>query len=449
VKRITVPEHGRIPRSAIDGRLLRRLQSADERLSSESGGPVFDWDHVHYVAATNYVGVVQVPGLTVEILPKIDTATEDTGRPFEPGDARQVKAQANLLYMLSFARKLPARPRDLAQLRLQRLPLLEAMIAIFAGRLVAELRKGVDHGYVHFEENGAYLRGKLLVSQQVRHNAAHRERFFTAFDEFVPDTWLNRILKAACWKLTGSATATSTQQLLREALLCFVDVEKHVIRPDHFQRVHLHRNTERFSSLLDFARLVLTDAAPAPSPGKLGTFSLLFPMETLFEEFIAGFLCRYAREFGLQRGQIHAQAARRRRWLLRTPEGAPRFRLKPDIVIDDDSGQVRLVLDTKWKRLRTDAEDSRNGVSQADLYQLYAYAHRYDSADNVLLYPRVEGVSPKTYYLEGEGDRKLRVAFVDLNRDLQRDRRAFSGELRQIVLGHAEKAAAPGAVSSA
>lgn len=431
---ISIPEFGRIPRADVDGRLLHRLQVFDERHGRTTGGCVFDWGHIHHVAATNYVGVVQVPGLTVEILPKIDHARQEEWRPYERGDTRQVRAQRNLLYMLSLTRRLPSRPRDLSGLRLQRMPLLEALIAIFAERLLAELRKGLDHAYVHHEENLPYVKGKLLTSQHVKRNAAHGERVYVGYDDFVSDTWLNRIFKAACLRLLSMSASQNTQQRLREAVLTFADVSDFRIEEHHFGEVHLTRNTERFKTLLAFSRMVLRGLTPSPSVGGTETFSLLFPMERLFEEFIAAFMKRYSHELGLRRENVHVQSAGHRKWLLCTRDGVGRFRLRPDIVVDSDAGGISLILDTKWKRLKSDAENAKNGVSQADLYQLYAYANRYDSPDNVLLFPRVEGVSPKTYYLEGGGDKKLRLAFVDLNRDLQRDRRAFAAELRQIVV---------------
>ena len=54
---------------------------------------------------------------------------------------------------------------------------------------------------------------------------------------------------------------------------------------------------------------------------------------------------------------------------------------------------TRLIMDTKWKRL--DKRRTNLGVSQADLYQLYAYAQRYNCADVVLLYPWHEALTTR------------------------------------------------------
>src|SRR3954468_21825588 len=104
----SILEYGRIPRHDLPERSLRRLQEFDERLSRVEGKGVFDWSRLHDFRATNYVGVVQVPGVSVEILPKID---DPIGSHLDE-NLRQ-RAQSNLLYMLSLTKNLPIEERDL------------------------------------------------------------------------------------------------------------------------------------------------------------------------------------------------------------------------------------------------------------------------------------------------------------------------------------------------
>lgn len=50
------------------------------------------------------------------------------------------------------------------------------------------------------------------------------------------------------------------------------------------------------------------------------------------------------------------------------------FQTKPDILVWR-AGQVAQVIDTKWKRISARIDDPKQGVSQADVYQMMAYAH--------------------------------------------------------------------------
>ena len=78
---------------------------------------------------TQWVGVIQVPGLQVEILPKIDEA-DLNGK-----NEKETQARSNLLYMLSVAGQVPVRERDVARLASRKASLSETLAAIFADRL--------------------------------------------------------------------------------------------------------------------------------------------------------------------------------------------------------------------------------------------------------------------------------------------------------------------------
>ena len=64
--------------------------------------------------------------------------------------------------------------------------------------------------------------------------------------------------------------------------------------------------------------------------------------------------------------------------------------MKPDITLQKGRGN-RFILDAKWKRLKSRAEDGeKRGIVQADMYQLYAYGRRYGCETVALVYPRTK-----------------------------------------------------------
>ncbi|KAB2906736.1 MAG: hypothetical protein F9K40_06155 [Kofleriaceae bacterium] len=417
---LTVVEYQEVTRDALGATVCRELQRLDESWAASTGESIFDWSRLKTIRAKNWVGVLEVPGLTVEILPKIDGLKSEAAR-------------RNLLYMLSIAGELPIRERDLASVAVDRMSLLDALVLVFSERLVRELALGLDHAYVRREENLGFVRGKLLLAEHFRRNIGHDERMFVAYDEFHADTPLNRILKRACRVLLAKTRSPAAERNLQAAVRALDDVADIEVLAHHFEQVQLSRTSARFESLLEFCRIALLDGAPALRSGKRVTFTLLFPMEKVFEQFVARALVKYSAALALHDESIAIQARGMRRNLARDPEGKGRFRLEPDIVVHRGS-QARLILDTKWKRLLTSAEDSKNGVSQSDMYQMTAYATRYDCNDNVLVFPRVPDVGPVAYVVPSRpADRSIRVEFIDLSMDLRTNREALLRDLARLV----------------
>ena len=62
-----------------------------------------------------------------------------------------------------------------------------------------------------------------------------------------------------------------------------------------------------------------------------------------------------------------------------------KFALRPDIVIATKDDK-KIILDTKWKSLE-DVPQKNYGISQSDMYQMYAYSKKYETPNIWLLYP--------------------------------------------------------------
>jgi 5-methylcytosine-specific restriction enzyme subunit McrC len=129
--------------------------------------------------------------------------------------------------------------------------------------------------------------------------------------------------------------------------------------------------------------------------------ALLFPMERLFESYMA----RKVRQT-LPKERYRVVAQENKYHLFETPQ--PAFRLRPDIVVYDLQEQLVYILDTKWKIL---SKDKKNyGILSSDMYQIYAYQKRYQAEKVILLYPQVEEEKLENIYYE----EKVEVVFVDL-----------------------------------
>jgi 5-methylcytosine-specific restriction enzyme subunit McrC len=69
-----------------------------------------------------------------------------------------------------------------------------------------------------------------------------------------------------------------------------------------------------------------------------------------------------------------------------------KFQLKPDIVINGG----KIIADTKWKLLSEDK--THQGISQGDMYQLYAYGTKYRDCQYLYLIYPYDGVDISNAY---------------------------------------------------
>ena len=74
-------------------------------------------------------------------------------------------------------------------------------------------------------------------------------------------------------------------------------------------------------------------------------------------------------------------------------------------------------MDTKWKLL-CDNPVKNYGISQSDMYQMYAYSRRYNVERVILLYPAVEDMEKffedKIISYKSEGEADIKIFFIDL-----------------------------------
>lgn len=404
-------------RLAVEAKQADRLCALGKRASKQlkAKPPVLERT-IEGVEAQQVVGILAIPSVRLEILPKID------------GEDDEVRAA--LVRMLSASQNLRVADGELTALLAQRHDLLEIFIGLFANRLLAAVRRGLPYRYMEQEEDLKRLRGKLDVTRQLTRLALRPDLLACRFDEFSENTPLNRVLKAAVARLTGVARSAANRRCLAEisSRFEFVGETSDPLR----EQVRLDRTNLVFHNLYRLALLFLKGDWQTTTSGDSLGFALLFPMNELFENFIGQCLKRTFphREVGLQGG-------RRRRSVLIDADNKHLFRVQPDAVIGDrampGAGDPPIILDTKWKPLKPNASDGKFGVSQSDVYQMLAYAQAYDAQHLILLYPwqREMGIQKGVacnWTIAGT-ERRLCIATVDVSRP----RKEVIGALGEIM----------------
>lgn len=331
--------------------------------------------------ARGVVGILAVGDASLEILPKIDVA------PGETPDHENAAIRKRLVHMLAVALDLKIDLGVITDLAWQRETLLEILIRIFCDKLTETLRKGMPRRYVGREEDLPTLRGQLDVNRQFTRHAVNPSRLACRFDLLSEDTPLNRIMKAAVVHLFRLSRRSANQNRLRELAFVYADIADVPIPALRWDEVVIDRTNRSWRELFAMARLFLHDRYQTTTGGTGEGTAMLFEMNALFEEYVGRLIARALAETGLtvslQGGRLFCLSAQD------SERGL--FQTKPDILIRR-GGTVTHVIDTKWKRISSRIDDPKQGVSQADVYQMMAYAQLYLAPRLTLLYPHHPGL---------------------------------------------------------
>lgn len=430
---VTLFEHERTSGFGWTDRDLAAL----ERLRRAAGAEVLRAtvvDGRRELQAAQFVGVVRLGGRTVQVLPKIYRAGARAD-----GATRDEEATANLLHMLAYAGHLSVREHALAPLTRHGRDWFEILTRLFATHLLEEWQRGPFRHYRTIEDELTVLRGKWRVAEGLRRGPARAHVFAVAYDEFTADNALNRVFRFVVEKLWRLTRDGGNRRLLGELRQWMEEVAlpAHVAAADA-RGLTLTRLNQRFAPLVNLARLFLEGGALRLAAGDLSTFAFVFDMNRLFESFLDGFIRRHRDEIltgELADCELLPQSAGETRHLAHDADtGRPVFRLKPDLAFRRGA-RFPVLLDAKYKRL--DPSDARLGVSPADLYQMHAYARRYDCPRVLLLYPQTADTPAplrRRFALEGT-DKIVEAATLDLRIDLKtrEGKRQLSAQLRELL----------------
>jgi 5-methylcytosine-specific restriction enzyme subunit McrC len=378
---LTVREHARLTTEHIEAPSLDRAQVSPSAFNwlcqtssafRASGAALVQVEDGQWLRLDNYVGVIETPcGTRIEILPKH----------LEGPDAA-VSSRRLVRKMISAAMDLPVRQVNETELQTFDAPLSEWVMGRFLYALNHLVKRGVRSDYVRVDGAERYLRGQLDPSRQVRQPPGRQHIFQIRHDVFVPDRPENRLLRRALEHVARAAQTPSNWRLAQElrSLLTEVPASTNVdadLRAWRDDRLMAHYRLVR-----PWCELVLHRQMPYSLVGQWNGISLLFPMEKLYERFVAAWLRRHLVPSAILRAPAASE-------FLCWHEGVRMFRLEPDLLVEYEGR--RWVLDTKWKRLDATDRANKYGLSQGDLYQLFAYGMKYLSPGGghlTLVFPR-------------------------------------------------------------
>lgn len=305
-----------------------------------------------------YVGVVQIEDLCIEILPKADNESED-----------KKVWQGVLIAMLRATKRLKVDNVGNANVNKQNIHLLDIYFEWFLDEVQLLLHQGLIKQYYKETNNVKALKGKLEFAGHIQKNLIHKERFYTTHQVYEKDHLIHQVLSQALRIVEQFSKGNHLYSKCKSVQLDFPEVKQIQANEATFAKIPNSRKTAPYKTAVEISRLIILNFAPNVSSGKENMLALLFDMNSLWEEYVLVCLKRAASNSD-QEIAIHGQKSKRF-W-----NG---ISIRPDIVIEKNDDTF--IIDTKWKNI--------NGIlpSTNDLRQMYVYNEYWKSSKAMLLYP--------------------------------------------------------------
>jgi 5-methylcytosine-specific restriction enzyme subunit McrC len=293
---------------------------------------------------------------------------------------------ARLVYLLGYSSGIVWRPELLAVPEDE--DLLSAVARVLASLGEQALVQGVLQGYRTIEEPAATVRGRLLISQQVRRRAGLALPVECRFDDWGVDIPENRLLLAG---VTLARALPRVQDDVRRRLHRLERKLDGVARlPPRAQapRWQPSRLNVRYQPALRMAEVILRNASAAALPaGCLQFHGFVVSMAEVFESFLSAALRPALERYG---GTVEAQESR-------PLDAAQQLKIRPDVLWLHGS-EVTAVVDAKYK--------ATDRVYNPDTYQMLTYCVRLGLPVGHLVY--AAGQEPqRAYAVSGAGVRIL------------------------------------------
>lgn len=368
------------------------------------------------IQSKSWVGVIKCGKTQINILPKLLAATTE--------ENVQETILKNLTFMLSYTHQLEIRSADTALLAKSNNPFLEILIKEFATSLFDALKKQSPKSYIREEENLSYLKGKLNISGQIRHNLANQAKFYCEYDEFSENNMLNQLFYYVTVCLSNLSQNNQNKKILNQIKNFYTDIDLKIFTKEHLSKIKLNRNQTFFERPFSLAKMFIENSSVDMSCFKIENIALLWDMNKLFEEFVYEVLKKQTRNTP-NNWEVVAQKGKR---LLIQDTGTKRNTF---VDIYATRNNETIILDTKYKKF-----ESLDSFSNHDVFQVATYCLLHKSKKAVLIYPQwtqdklqINACNLNT----PEKDYEIQFKTVNLMQDIKTNFNAVKEEIISIL----------------
>lgn len=278
-----------------------------------------------------------------------------------------------------------------------------------------QVKRGLGRGYVETSNALSSLRGKIEVTESLKARSILKRQLVCSYDEFSPDTRMNRIIKATLILLLRANISKGRKKEIKRLLPFFADVAvtNLSIVDWHFR---YDRNNQTYRMLLNVCWLIYKGLLQTQADGSQRFMDFLDEqrMCRLYEKFIFEYYRQEHPEVKTSASYIN--------WALDDGFEDMLPIMKSDVMLS--WGNKVLIIDAKYYSNTTAQRFDKRSIHSANLYQIFTYVKNKETelaasglpheVAGMLLYARSDdAVQPDgAYQMSGN---LISVKTLDLN----------------------------------
>jgi 5-methylcytosine-specific restriction enzyme subunit McrC len=278
-------------------------------------------------------------------------------------------------------------------------------------------RRGIQKGYVDFDEEGNCLRGKLDITRTIGRALLRQGKVACRFDEFSPNILPNQIVKTTALRLlTDPKLDKSLAHNLGVLLQKWEAVGQIELESRLFSLVNIQRQNREYGFLMRLCELIHDALLPVGGSGRYRFKEFIRDeviMRRVFENFVRNFFKRHEANFRVSSENMN--------WV--AEELSPGAKgvlpiLRTDVSLT--SGNRKIVIEVKYvPGALQSGHYNKKTLRSSHLYQLVSYLSNMRlcepiAPEGILLYPAVdEGTAEYRYTILGH---RVTVRNLNLNR---------------------------------
>lgn len=355
------------------------------------------------IETTSWVGVIKYKNTHLQILPKL-IYTKEYEEDYDDKTKEETISNVlkNLIFMLSYTKKLDIKTSNDAKLLASKNPFIEILIREYANSLFECFKRLTPKKYVRVKDNLNYLKGKIKFTENIRYNSSNQAKFYCQYDEFSENNILNQLFLFVSTCLYNISTDSYNKKTLKFIINYYSDIK--LVRFDRFtaEKINLSRNQKLFKKPFNLAKMFIEKTSVDLSKNKFESITLIWDMNKLFEEFVFEIMKKNESELGWK---FTAQKCKK---LLIGDENKKR-NTYVDIFAEKYNGKI--IIDTKYKIFK-----GIDDFSNADVFQVSTYCLLHNTDKAILIYPRWNKQIPNIPSFKLNSDEKdIKIDFKTIN----------------------------------